>query len=296
MRLQIPPNDLDGLNHLLSLANVLRYGKDSNVTQEAMSEALADAQTKLNKLIGNTDNLSISEKMQYLRDSAFDPEEMEKKMKLLNSAWGSNITVSIVTDHGLYDYLSGYRIDDPDFKSMVGDDPQGFIDTLKGLRKYFSASTINDWLAYNSLNPMRDLYRDMGEEFGNLVDEVKRRYPDYELKNVLLRIQEERGKGLSNEEIWTQMDIRHPKSQAMLTRGGIDLTEGKLPLNVKNDPSLAQDDNGGGIQFKIDPAMLQELQNASGFVPVIINIQPMTDLKLFLGINDSQVPAVPAVG
>jgi hypothetical protein len=28
--------------------------------------------------------------------------------------------------------------------------------------------------------------------------------------------------------------------------------------------------------------MLQQLQNATGFVPVIINIQPMTDLRLFL--------------
>ena len=32
--------------------------------------------------------------------------------------------------------------------------------------------------------------------------------------------------------------------------------------------------------------MLEQLQNAPGFVPVIINIQPMNDLRLFLGIKD----------
>ncbi len=42
---------------------------------------------------------------------------------------------------------------------------------------------------------------------------------------------------------------------------------------------------GGGIKFHLDPALLAQLQNAPGFVPVIINIQPMTNLKQFLGLN-----------
>ena len=37
-----------------------------------------------------------------------------------------------------------------------------------------------------------------------------------------------------------------------------------------------------------DPAMLEQLRNAPGFVPVIINIQPMTDLRMFLGLADNQ--------
>jgi hypothetical protein len=36
------------------------------------------------------------------------------------------------------------------------------------------------------------------------------------------------------------------------------------------------------IKFHLDPAMLRQLQAASGFVPVIISIRPMTDLKGFL--------------
>ena len=41
-----------------------------------------------------------------------------------------------------------------------------------------------------------------------------------------------------------------------------------------------------GIKFHMDPAMLAQLQNASGFVPVIINIQPLKNLSAFLGINN----------
>ena len=63
-------------------------------------------------------------------------------------------------------------------------------------------------------------------------------------------------------------------------KGGIDLTPSNMNLQTQN--------NGGGIKFHLDPAMLQQLQNAPGFVPVIINIQPMTDLREFLGLNQSQ--------
>jgi len=58
--------------------------------------------------------------------------------------------------------------------------------------------------------------------------------------------------------------------------GGIDLTPAKMNLQTQN--------SGGGIKFHLDPAMLDQLRNAPGFVPVIINIQPMTDLRQFLGI------------
>jgi len=63
--------------------------------------------------------------------------------------------------------------------------------------------------------------------------------------------------------------------------GGIDLTSDKA-LSVQN--------NGQGIKFHIDPAMLQQLQNAPGFVPVIINIQPLKSLSAFLGINNQPQP------
>jgi len=48
--------------------------------------------------------------------------------------------------------------------------------------------------------------------------------------------------------------------------------------------NLQTQNNGRAIKFSMDPAMLKQLQNAPGFVPVIINIQPMTDLRAFLGV------------
>ncbi len=69
------------------------------------------------------------------------------------------------------------------------------------------------------------------------------------------------------------------KGKADLNKnGGIDLTHANMNLQTQN--------NGGEIKFHIDPAMLQQLQNAPGFTPVIINIQPMKDLKVFLGIGE----------
>ena len=68
-------------------------------------------------------------------------------------------------------------------------------------------------------------------------------------------------------------------NRAMKTNtGGIDLTPAHMNLLTKNA--------GEGIQFHLDPAMLQQLQNASGFVPVVISIQPLKSLPEFLGLND----------
>ena len=94
--------------------------------------------------------------------------------------------------------------------------------------------------------------------------------------------------GKNNHQFTISSDIgssarleKYALNQAMTARehtGGIDLTPANNTLQIQN--------TGGGIKFHLDPAMLAQLQNASGFVPVIINIQPMTDLKMFLGIND----------
>jgi hypothetical protein len=62
-------------------------------------------------------------------------------------------------------------------------------------------------------------------------------------------------------------------------KGGIDLTPANMNLQTQN--------NGDGIKFHLDPAMLKQLQNAPGFVPVIINIQPLKSLPEFLGLNQS---------
>ena len=60
------------------------------------------------------------------------------------------------------------------------------------------------------------------------------------------------------------------------TKGGIDLTPANMNLQTQN--------NGGEIKFHLDPAMLEQLHNVPGFVPVIINIRPMNNIREFLGI------------
>ncbi len=73
--------------------------------------------------------------------------------------------------------------------------------------------------------------------------------------------------------------------------GGIDFKADKINLEVKMDSRQKHSgmttglDEGKGIQFNIDPAMLEQLRNAPGFVPVIINIQPMDNLPAFLGVS-----------
>jgi hypothetical protein len=64
-------------------------------------------------------------------------------------------------------------------------------------------------------------------------------------------------------------------------KGGIDLTNAGMNVQTQN--------NGGEIKFYMDAAMLQRLQNAPGFVPEIISIQPMTNLRSWLGLKDSDV-------
>ena len=66
-------------------------------------------------------------------------------------------------------------------------------------------------------------------------------------------------------------------SLAIVKNGGIDLTPANMHLQTQN--------NGGEIKFHLDSAMLAQLRNAPGFVPVIINIQPLKSLQQFMGIN-----------
>jgi hypothetical protein len=60
-------------------------------------------------------------------------------------------------------------------------------------------------------------------------------------------------------------------------KGGIDLTPANNVLQTQ--------DAGQSIKFHMDAAKLEQLQNAPGFVPVIINIQPLKSLSAFLGLN-----------
>jgi len=98
--------------------------------------------------------------------------------------------------------------------------------------------------------------------------------------------------GMTQNEIGQLYHISAGKVSALLVgagifrtgrklKGGIDLTPANMNLQTQNA--------GGAIKFQLDPAMLAQLQNAAGFVPVIINIQPLADLTRFLGIGSAEI-------
>jgi hypothetical protein len=88
--------------------------------------------------------------------------------------------------------------------------------------------------------------------------------------------------------------IDYPKDNAMRVNnsGGIDLTPVNMNLQTKVVDSRFRGNDSEGIKFHLDPAMLKQLQDAPGFVPVIINIQPMTDLPMFLGLKKNNPSTV----
>ena len=71
--------------------------------------------------------------------------------------------------------------------------------------------------------------------------------------------------------------IKALRDVAALSKGGIDFTPAKMHLQTQS--------NGVAIKFHLDAAQLARLENATGFVPVSIKMQPMTDLFAFLGVK-----------
>jgi len=63
-------------------------------------------------------------------------------------------------------------------------------------------------------------------------------------------------------------------------KGGIDFKSDKVGGAFK-----IQGAGSGEINFNITSVLFEQLKNAPGFVPVIINIQPMGDLNMFLGLT-----------
>ena len=66
--------------------------------------------------------------------------------------------------------------------------------------------------------------------------------------------------------------------------GGIDLTPANINLQTKIGPLTKAFGDDSGIKFHLDPAMLQQLRNAPGFVPVIVSVEPLGDLRKFLSV------------
>ncbi len=70
-------------------------------------------------------------------------------------------------------------------------------------------------------------------------------------------------------------------SDNKVDNGGIDFNTGKLNLLLEHI--------GGEIKFNINPVMLEQLQGAVGFNPVILDIQTIPGLSQFIGIGTEQI-------
>jgi hypothetical protein len=76
---------------------------------------------------------------------------------------------------------------------------------------------------------------------------------------------------------------RNGEAMSDMEKGGIDLNATDKALEVGN--------SGEAMKFNVDPATFMEYQNAPGFVPVILNIEPLESLPVFLGAREEEVSA-----
>jgi len=137
----------------------------------------------------------------------------------------------------------------------------------------------------SSSMPLRDGFRSMdffalSETLGGF---IHFRYEDLMANENGYRINalpEVQGRGLPNRTSYAMKaheSVKNQGNNGVRREGGINLTPANMHLQTQN--------SSGIIKFHIDPAMLAQLKNVSGFVPVIINIGPLKNLKQFLGIN-----------
>src|SRR5262249_9744477 len=75
----------------------------------------------------------------------------------------------------------------------------------------------------------------------------------------------------------TSEQVKGRADRAQTGKGGIDLNPNKMDLQLKNA--------GKAIKFHVDANMFRKLQNTDGFTPIIINVQPVINLRMFLGLN-----------
>jgi len=78
------------------------------------------------------------------------------------------------------------------------------------------------------------------------------------------------------------------RDRAMYSHGGIDFNTNQMQLNVQKQ--------GSGVGINFDPAMIKRFESGDfqGFVPVIINIRPITNIAPMLGLSQED-PALSKV-
>jgi L-amino acid N-acyltransferase YncA len=87
------------------------------------------------------------------------------------------------------------------------------------------------------------------------------------------------------EKLLEILNRRYPRTPAQSNGTGDATMKGGIDLTAANGYLQTQNNGNGEIKFHLNPAQFAQLQNAPGFTPVIINIQPLKSLPEFLGLN-----------
>jgi len=179
----------------------------------------------------------------------------------------AEITLDILLDYSRSDIVSDKRI-----KALLQLDDKKILEApLADLAKSYFRSEyyIGDEKVYHA---MRERYR--AGEASALDQPIRQRL--LELKTLLLEMRDEEIKYRIQQRL-SRSAADWAMSNLHRSTGGIDLRPAVMNVQTQN--------SHGEIKFHMDPAMLQQLQNAPGFVPVIVNIRTITDLRMFLGID-----------
>jgi glycosyltransferase involved in cell wall biosynthesis len=141
---------------------------------------------------------------------------------------------------------------------------------------------VEDWIAKHGLNEdvQVEFIHVPGQRFDQENIYFAHKLPMGSLTNLFQYVGNDKEWPVKNSEIYRQEGTEYyaresREYEAAKNTGGIDLQ------NV--EPEI-QSPSGKGMKFAIDPAMLKELENAPGFVPVIITIEPMNNVREFLGL------------
>ncbi|MBF0595756.1 MAG: hypothetical protein HQL22_12430, partial [Candidatus Omnitrophica bacterium] len=178
-------------------------------------------------------------------------------------------------------------------RSDIWNDWEILRENLDSLGTYNSTHDISDdlerlreiTLRVDSVGTLeRSIQKARGQELEKLKRELAREkfvadgHFTIDIAGALFRLREEYLR--ISPLLWQSLasDLKGSVEEDFAMKGGIDLTRDKIGLHVQGV--------GDGVQFRFDPAMIRQLQHASGLTPVIVDIQPMTTtVPMFLGLN-----------
>lgn len=206
--------------------------------------------------------LSFGEIGEWISKNLNQEEYIEKAKFLAIVADGSGEKL-------LNDLIASRALQDTDV-------PEGMV-KLKVVDLEMASGRIKEIVGREYYTQVMAIFKDvkLGGPAERLADEFSKAEPSYqEALRLYNQIYPNRGAGDESAE--------QSADSASSPVGGIDLSADKTQLDIRS--------KGAPVEFNFDPGQLQNLK-FDGFVPVIINVTPMTNLPLFLTENSQPSPA-----